>query len=54
MYLVYDYTQLATNVIINRQDPTQNSGQTRMFYNAGQTRLTQAKHDPDEPTHFQP
>ena len=45
------------DVIINACDPMQNPGQTRVFYKAGQTWLTQAKRDPvdlDDPTRFQP
>ena len=36
---------------------TVNPGQTRIFYKAGQTRLTRTKRDPDDPddpTRFQP
>ena len=42
------------DVIINACDPIQNRGQTRIFYKAGQTRLTRAKRYPDDPTRFQP
>ena len=33
---------------------TVNPGQTRIFYKAGQTRMTRRKCDPDDPTRFQP
>ena len=36
------------------RDPMQNPGQTRIFYKAGQTRMTRQKCDPDDPTQFQP
>ena len=35
-------------------DPMQNPGQTQIFYKAGQTRMTQQKRDPVDPTQFQP
>ena len=35
--------------MINACDPMQNPGQTRIFYIAGQTRLTWAKRDPVDP-----
>ena len=37
------------DVIINARDPLQNLSQTLVFYNVGQTRLTRAKCDPDNP-----
>ena len=45
------------DAIINARDTMQNLGQTRIFYNLGQTRLTRRKCDPDDPgdpTRFQP
>ena len=42
------------NTIINPRDPMQNSDQTWIFYKAGQTCLTQTKHDLDDLTRFQP
>ena len=42
------------DTIINPRDPMQNPGQTRIFYKPGQTRMTQTKCDPDDPTRFQP
>ena len=36
------------------RDPMQNPGQTRIFYKAGQTRMTRQKRDPDDPTQLQP
>ena len=36
------------------RDPMQNPGQTRIFYKAGQTRMTQQKRDPDDQLGFNP
>ena len=47
-------------IIITACDSIQNPGQTWIFYNLGQTRLTRAKLNPvdpdnsDDPTQFQP
>ena len=49
-----------TDTIINACDLMQDTGQTRIFYKPGQTRLTWTKCDPvdpdnaDDPTQFQP
>jgi len=37
------------DAINNARDPMQNPGQTRIFYKAGQTRMTHKKSDPDDP-----
>ena len=56
--LTLSETSSPSDVIINARDPMQNPGQTRIFYKAGQTRLTWAKRDPvdpydlDDPTQF--
>ena len=51
------------DAIINARDTMQNPGQTRIFYNLGQTHLTRRKcdlddpddpDDPGDPTRFQP
>ena len=38
-----------TDAIINACDPTQNPGQTWIFYKPGQSHLTQTKRDPVDP-----
>jgi len=38
-----------TDAINNARDPMQNPGQNRIFYKAGQTRMTRKKSDPDDP-----
>ena len=51
------YSDLLLLMIMNTRDPMQNPGQTWIFYKVGQTCLTQAKCDPDnpdDPTWFQP
>ena len=57
--LTLSETSSLQDVIINARDSMQNPGQTWIFYEAGQTRLTRAKHDlvdlddPDDPTQLQ-
>ena len=45
---------LGTDAIINACDPMQNQGQNWILYKSDHTHLTQTKHDPDDPTWFQP
>ena len=46
-YIPYRSPLLSTTVL--NDDPMQNPGQTRIFYKAGQTQMTQQKRDPYDP-----